>query len=90
MSYLNLRRWKKTIQSDKKMLKFVEEKHSGEKTCFSKQLTKRKVGLVCQRAVEYIIEMFRAFSVARGHSGYKLTKLVRFYSSISKSSYQVH
>ncbi len=27
MSYLDLRRWKKTIQSDKKMLKFVEEKH---------------------------------------------------------------
>ncbi len=30
MSYFDLRRWKKTIQSDKKMLKFVEEKHVGQ------------------------------------------------------------
>ncbi len=30
MGYLDLRRWKKTIQSDKKMLKFVEEKHVGQ------------------------------------------------------------
>ncbi len=30
MSYLELRGWKKTIQSDKKMLKFVEEKHVGQ------------------------------------------------------------
>ncbi len=30
MSYLDLRKWKKTIQSDKKMLKFVEEKRVGQ------------------------------------------------------------
>ncbi len=30
MSYLDLRRWKETIQIDKKMLKFVEEKHVGQ------------------------------------------------------------
>ncbi len=30
MNYLDLRKWKKTIQSDKKMLKFVEEKHVGQ------------------------------------------------------------
>ncbi len=30
MSDLELRGWKKTIQSDKKMLKFVDEKHVGQ------------------------------------------------------------
>ncbi len=36
------------------------------------------------------IETFRALGVARGHSSYKLTKLVSFHSSVRKSSCQVH
>ncbi len=50
---------------------------SYKKTCFS---TGR---------VKYFIETFQALGVARGHSSYKLTKSVSFYSSVRKSSCQV-
>ncbi len=45
----------------------------------------------CQRVGGGILfETFRVLSVARGHSSFKLTKLVCFYSSVGKSSCQVH
>ncbi len=40
--------------------------------------------------VKFFIETFRALGVAHGHSSYKLTKLVSFYSSGRKLSCQVH
>ncbi len=40
--------------------------------------------------MKYFIETFRALGVARGHSSYRLTKSVSFYSSVMKSSCQVH
>ncbi len=49
-----------------------------KKTCFSTGMMK------------YFIETFRALGVARGHSSYKLTKSVSLYSSVRKSSCQVH
>ncbi len=39
--------------------------------------------------MKYFVETFRALGVARGHSSYKLTKSVSFYSSVRKSSGQV-
>ncbi len=40
--------------------------------------------------MKYFIETFRALGVGRGHSSYRLTKSVSFYSSVRKSSCQVH
>ncbi len=45
-----------------------------KKTCFS------------TGKIKYFVETFRALGVARGHSSYKLTKSVSFYSSVRKST----